>query len=180
MSYAPVRRVVTGHTASGKAVIDSDTKLTPYDPATKACVPAASGKLAFTTVWRTDSVPARADGAWPEVNGTQVPLVDETDTIVRVVDFPPGPGFMHRTISIDFGVVLSGEIVLELDNGVKTTLKKDDVVVQRSTIHAWSNLTAEPTRMLFAQLPARPVKVGDGVLEATALPAPSGTPSGTD
>ncbi|PGH32261.1 hypothetical protein GX50_04928 [[Emmonsia] crescens] len=174
MSYTPVRRIVTGHSPSGKAIIDSDTQLTPYDPLSADCSPATTDKLAFTTIWRTESFPAKVDGPWTDLNGSQIPLADFVGTTIRMVDFPPGPGFMHRTVSIDFGIVLAGEVILELDNGVKTTLKKDDVVVQRSTIHAWSNLTSEPARMLFAMLPAEPVKIGNQTLEATAIPSPSG------
>ncbi|KAG5291714.1 cupin domain-containing protein [Histoplasma ohiense] len=177
MSYTPIRRVVTGHSPSGKAMIDSDTQLTPYDPLSADCSRATSDKLAFTTIWRTESFPAKVDGPWTDFNGSQIPLADSVGTIIRVVDFPPGPGFMHRTVSIDFGIVLAGEIVLELDNGIKTTLEKDDVVVQRSTVHAWSNLTSEPARMLFAMLPAKPIKVGNQTLEATAIPPPSGPSS---
>ncbi|KAL2374145.1 cupin domain-containing protein [Blastomyces gilchristii SLH14081] len=179
MFYPPIRRVVTGHSPSGKAIIDSDTLLAPYDPLFADCSRGTADKLAFTTIWRTASSPAKVDGPWTDFNGSQIPLADSVGTIIRIVDFPPGPGFMHRTVSIDFGVVLAGEVVLELDNGIKTTLKKDDIVVQRSTIHAWSNLTPEPARMLFAMLPAEPVKIGNQVLEATVIPSPFGASSST-
>ncbi|PGH12968.1 hypothetical protein AJ79_03941 [Helicocarpus griseus UAMH5409] len=163
----PVRRVVTGHSPSGKAIIDSDTQLTPYDPLSQDCTPATEDKLAFTTIWRTESVPAKVQESWTELNGSQIPLAHPVGTTIRMVDFPPGPGFMHRTLSIDFGVVLSGEVTLELDDGLKTTLKTGDVVVQRGTIHGWSNSTAGPVRMLFAMLPSEPVRIGDETLEAT-------------
>ncbi|EEH33195.1 cupin 2 [Paracoccidioides lutzii Pb01] len=181
MHYKSVRRIVTGHTPSGKAVIDSDTRLTPYDPMSSDCSPATTDKLGFTTLWRTESFPAKVDGPWIDLHGTQIPLADSIGTTIRMVDFPPGPGFMHRTLSIDFGIVLSGEIILELDNGVKTILKKDDIVVQRSTIHSWSNSTSKPARMLFSMLPAAPVKIGNETLEATTIPPPpvhhNGSPS---
>ncbi|ODH41592.1 hypothetical protein ACO22_01360 [Paracoccidioides brasiliensis] len=167
MHYKSVRRIVTGHTPSGKAVIDSDTRLTPYDPMSPDCSPATTDKLGFTTLWRTESFPAKVDGPWMDLHGTQIPLADSIGTTIRMVDFPPGPGFMHRTLSIDFGIVLSGEIILELDNGVKTILKKDDIVVQ--------------PRMLFSMLPAEPVKIGNETLEATMIPPPpvhhNGSPS---
>ncbi|OJD19224.1 hypothetical protein AJ78_00837 [Emergomyces pasteurianus Ep9510] len=174
MLYTQVRRIVTGHSPSGKAIIDSDTQLSPYDPLSVDCSPATADTLAFTTIWRTESFPAKTDDPWTDFNGSQIPLADPVGTTIRIVDFPPGPGFMHRTISIDFGIVLAGEIILELDNGIKATLKTNDIVVQRGTIHSWSNLTSEPVRMLFAMLPAEPVKIGNQTLEATVIPSPSG------
>ncbi|KGY15282.1 hypothetical protein PABG_11869 [Paracoccidioides brasiliensis Pb03] len=165
MHYKSVRRIVTGHTPSGKAVIDSDTRLTPYDPMSPDCSPATTDKLGFTTLWRTESFPAKVDGPWMDLHGTQIPLADSIGT----------------TNPHDFGIVLSGEIILELDNGVKTILKKDDIVVQRSTIHSWSNSTSKPARMLFSMLPAEPVKIGSETLEATTIPPPpvhhNGSPS---
>jgi len=67
---------------------------------------------------------------------------------------------MHRTDSLDYGIVLEGEIVLELDDGKSVHLKAGDVVVQRGTIHAWVNPTDKPNRMAFILLDAKPATVG--------------------
>lgn len=66
---------------------------------------------------------------------------------------------MHRTVSLDFGVVLKGEVVCALDHEVEKVCKEGDVVVQRGTIHAWYNRTEEPARMLFVLVPAEKVKI---------------------
>ncbi len=73
---------------------------------------------------------------------------------------------MHRTLSLDYGVVLEGEIVLELDNKEQVTLQAGDVAVQRGTIHAWVNETNQWTRMVFVLLDAEPVKIDGKTLEA--------------
>jgi quercetin dioxygenase-like cupin family protein len=175
MSLPTVRRIVTGHTPSGDAIIESDKELVPYDPRSPDSSPGSLDTLAFTTVWRTDAFPARTQGPWEELNGKPIPLNDTVGTTLRIVDFPPGPGVMHRTVSLDFGIVLSGEIYLELDNGVETKVEKHGIAIQRGTIHAWENRSNEPCRMLFVLTPAEKVKVGDGELEATGIP--KGIPS---
>ena len=64
---------------------------------------------------------------------------------------------MHRTLSLDYGLVLSGQVDMELDDGVITHLKSGDVVVQRGTIHAWINNSADWCRMVFVLIEASPV-----------------------
>ncbi|TQS35146.1 hypothetical protein Golomagni_04442 [Golovinomyces magnicellulatus] len=72
-------------------------------------------------------------------------------TVLRYVDFRPGsPPFMHRTQSLDYGIVIEGEIELILDSGETRTLKRGDVCVQRATMHAWrNNSETEWARMVF-------------------------------
>jgi len=73
---------------------------------------------------------------------------------------------MHRTLSVDYGVVLDGEIDLVLDDGARTTMRRGDVVVQRGTIHLWENKSGAVCRVFFVLIPAKPVSVeGGGVLE---------------
>lgn len=65
--------------------------------------------------------------------------------LFRIVTFPPDPvGQMHRTDTIDFVTVLSGELVLTLDGGEEVTLTAGDTVVQQGAVHAWRNLTEAP------------------------------------
>ena len=59
---------------------------------------------------------------------------------------------MHRTRSVDYGIVLDGEVVLELDDGVETRMVTGDVVVQRGTAHGWSNRSDRVARMLFVMV----------------------------
>ena len=170
-----VRRVVTGHDPSGKAVVLTDGA--PPVVVTNAVQPG----LAFHELWNTPEMPApiAASCAEPtlEHSGTAPP---RGGTVIRFVDLPPeGPAgpqldqeqarrlfsavglaenadrhkagkhpLMHRTQSIDYGIVLSGEIVLLLDDS-EVHLKAGDVVIQRGTNHAWSNRTGEICRMAF-------------------------------
>ncbi|KAL6246345.1 hypothetical protein RBB50_006581 [Rhinocladiella similis] len=93
-------------------------------------------------------------------------LVRPNGTVCRTVDFAPaGEALMHRTKSLDYGIVVEGEIELHLDSGEVKTLKRGDVAVQRGTMHAWKN--ASPTqwaRMIFVLQDSTPVKVGDKIL----------------
>ncbi|KAJ5611967.1 hypothetical protein N7528_009072 [Penicillium herquei] len=86
-------------------------------------------------------------------------LVQPGGTVCRIVDFgPQAVPLMHRTQSLDYGIVLEGEIEMELDDGSVTLLRKGDMAVQRGTKHAWRNpsLTAW-TRMLFVLQDCEPV-----------------------
>ena len=170
MSLPTVRRIVTGHSPSGDAIIESDKELVPYDPRTTDGSPGSADKMSFTTIWQTDAFPARTQAPWEEFNGKPMPLCDTVGTTARIVDFPPSPGIMHRTVSLDFGIVLSGEIFLVLDNGLETQMKQHGIAVQRGTIHAWHNRSNEICRMLFVLTPAEKVKIGEEELEETKIP----------
>ena len=78
-------------------------------------------------------------------------LVQPRGTVCRMVDFgPKTDAVMHRTQSLDYGIVIEGEVEMELDDGVKRVLKRGDVAVQRGTIHAWRNMSqTEWARMFF-------------------------------
>ena len=161
----PVRRVVTGH-RDGKAVFASDSTV---EPLTMAMLP----QSAFFRLWGADHAPTFPDdgsptaqpGYFPPVGGYRfgiftVPpagakLPDGFDFAAGVAEVEaklPGllghmetanPG-MHTTDTIDFEVVLSGEVVLELDDGAETVLRRGDTVVQNGTRHRWSNRGTEP------------------------------------
>jgi quercetin dioxygenase-like cupin family protein len=87
-------------------------------------------------------------------------------TVFRVVEFAPGVApRVHRTDSIDYAVVISGEIDMELDDAV-VQLKAGDVLVQRGTIHNWINRGFEPCVIAFVLIDAKPVAVGGKLLHA--------------
>jgi quercetin dioxygenase-like cupin family protein len=142
VSDAP-RRVVTGHDAAGRSVVVSD------GPAPKSH--ALPGVAVFHEVWNTGEMPAPVGPAEPR-EPTDRPLVtppDPNGTIIRFVDLMPHSASpMHRTESIDYGIVLAGEVQLVLDDS-EVHLKPGDVVVQRGTDHAWENRTDEVARMAF-------------------------------
>jgi hypothetical protein len=89
-------------------------------------------------------------------------LVTKGGTVLRYVDFAPGyECMMHRTQSVDYGIVLEGEIVSVLDSGEETVLRRGDVMVQRATMHAWRNDSATDwARMIFCLQDCKPLVVG--------------------
>ncbi len=147
MSRPPVRRVVTGHNAEGRAVFRSDQRFEPK------VIP--SGDAAMALVWTTATVPAdnndETDGRERDA-GTTLP----GGSVIRIVDMlPGGQSPAHRTNSIDYGIVLSGQLELELDDGEKTLLGPGDIVVQRGTMHLWRNPSAtEVCRIAFILIEA--------------------------
>lgn len=152
-----LRRVVTGHDANGRAVvkIDEISRNPPSGrPGRSACV-----------VWTTESFPV--DNTSDEDGGRrQVGTTLQNGTVFRVVEFMPGVSpRVHRTDSIDYAVVMSGEIDMELDDSV-VHLKAGDVLVQRGTIHNWVNRAGEPCVIAFILIDAKPVEVGGKVLNA--------------
>ena len=136
------RRVVTGHDPHGVSVFASDGPV----PVTRT---APDGAL-FHEVWATAATPAPldADAPDPTLSALSVPP-GPGGTKIRVNEFPPGVvSPVHRTQSVDYGIVLDGEMVLVLDDS-EATLRAGDVVVQRGTSHRWENRSGQTARMAF-------------------------------
>ncbi|KAF1808144.1 cupin domain-containing protein [Eremomyces bilateralis CBS 781.70] len=176
LGLPPIRRIITGHDDNGRAVIDDDCTFHPFDPrsvlpgakSTPQSNNAAPPVRGFIHLWRTENAPAKIQGPWTEYQNKAIPLSDATGTTVRVVDMSPGQySPMHRTASLDVGVVLKGAVVLELDDKTETTLKEGETIIQRGTIHAWHNRTQEAARILFVLLPAEKVVVNGEELAPT-------------
>jgi quercetin dioxygenase-like cupin family protein len=116
-------------------------------------------------VWTTEGFPVNNTGDADE-GLRQVGTTLKNGTVFRVIEFAPGVAPRnHRTDSIDYAVVLSGEIDMELDDAV-VHLKAGDVLVQRGTIHNWVNRGAEACVMAFVLIDAKPVEAGGKVLNA--------------
>jgi len=162
--YSPIRRVVTGHDANetAKVLIDG--------PPTNRRTSKSGG--VSTLIWCTDRTPAsisvgeniedmgaRMLGTPPPPNGTRF----------TVNDIPPGrSGPMHRTETIDYVIVLSGEIDMETDDST-IKLKAGDVLVQRGTNHAWINHGTKPARVAFILIDAKPLGIGHPVTGGAAV-----------
>jgi len=118
------------------------------------------GAADFQLVWTTPKVPAdnndNADGAVVDAG-----LTLKGGSVIRIVDMLPGKASpMHRSFSIDYGIVLAGELELELDGGELVRLEPGDIVVQRGTNHLWRNPSAETVcRIAFVLIEALPVKI---------------------
>lgn len=177
-----VRRVVTGHDSRGKAVVAID------GPATNVKVRKASGGLISTLLWVTDETPAnvsektdhanREIGVAPPPRGSAFRIVDfpptadtasmDNDAVIREMGISHGARtgedarhpLMHRTRSIDYVVVMSGEIDMLLDD-TEIHLRAGDVLVQQATNHAWVNRSRENCRIAFVLIDAEePVPAG--------------------
>ena len=149
----PVQRVVTGHDAGGRAVFRSE------DLSPSKMIP--SGDAAFLLVWSTETVPADNND---ETDGRErdAGLTLNQGSVIRITDLLPGKQSpMHRTNSIDYGIVLEGEIELELEDGAKRTVQQGGIVVQRGTNHRWRNTTDMVCRIAFVLIEA-PAYVHNG------------------
>ena len=151
------RRVITGHDANGGAVVT-------IDEVAKNIVSGRPGAMA-SVVWTTDSFPVNNDGTADE-GQRKVGTTLKNGTVFRMIEFSPGVAARnHRTDSIDYIVVISGEIDMELDGSV-VHLKAGDVMVQRGTIHNWVNRGTAPCVIAVVLVDAKPVEVGGKVLNA--------------
>jgi len=152
-----IRRVVTGHDAQGRARVTIDEEcrnVISRRPNHASCV-----------AWSTGTFPAdngdEADGAAREVATT-----DPNGTLFRIVEYRPGVAPRnHRTESLDYAVVISGEIDMELE-GSSVHLRAGDVLVQRGTVHNWVNRGTEPCVIAFVLVAAKPVERGGRRLDA--------------
>jgi mannose-6-phosphate isomerase-like protein (cupin superfamily) len=172
-----VRRVLTGHDAEGRSTFIADG----IAPNMKE-MPSFPG-LALTDLWETKGAPASNEG---ERDAAERPIRLEPPaggTIVRIVEFPPdstrpqnsdgregfkaiGAGhaqdksssdpMMHRTGTVDYIIVLKGEIYAVMEKG-ETLLKAGDVLIQRGTMHSWSVRGSEPCIVAAILVNAKPL-----------------------
>jgi len=177
------RRVVTGHDENGKAIVVSDETAThilerPNRPGVR-----------LTNFWKTNSTPAEYDGSTETCEGPFILHPPEHGSVFRCVEFLPedpeviakldgksafaemGAGdnvvensrhpWMHRTDSLDYGIVISGEITMMMDDESEDLLlKAGDMLVQRGNNHAWANRGTEPCVIAFVLI--------DGVTQTDA------------
>lgn len=182
MDMTGTRRIVTGHDAQGRAIIQED------GPVPR--VRRIGGEIGpvFHEVWNTQATPAPIDAASgePEEEGILL-AAPRNGTRIRVLDIPPEGdrlrtmteedrrahfaevgaadalaggeaaqrhAFMHRTETIDYGIVLDGELVLIMDEG-ETTVRAGDIIIQRGTNHGWANRSDKNCRIAFILIDGR-------------------------
>jgi uncharacterized cupin superfamily protein len=157
-----VRRIVTGHDANGKSVVSRDEMLKPVirppGPTVMGC-----------EIWSTDQMPV--DNSPASETSQAAGLVKREPkhnnyvrtgggNCMRIIQWSPGhPRFTHRTETLDYVVILSGEIDLELDGDEVVHLKAGDVVIQRGGMHTWVNKGTAPAVMAAILIDAKPVVV---------------------
>jgi len=147
--FSTPRRVVTGHDPDGRSVVVSD------GPAPRS---QAVGASTFHEIWSSDETPAPLaprEAREPTERPLRVPP-GPRGTNIRIIDSEPGMRTpMHRTETLDYGIVIAGRYKLLLDDGSETDLGPGDVVVQRGTGHAWLVAGDEPGRMAFVLVGGR-------------------------
>lgn len=159
------RRIVTGHTPEGKSTVlyDSSMPLLEADRAAGARQEDRAG-AASAVIWTTQGPVDNDDPSDSALR--KVGTAESDGTVFRIVQYAPGVAPRHhRTNSIDYAVVISGSMEMELDNET-VRLNEGDVLVQRGTIHNWVNNGTEPCVIAFVLIGARPATVN-----GTPLPA---------
>jgi mannose-6-phosphate isomerase-like protein (cupin superfamily) len=176
VDFKPIRRIVTGHDADGRAVALFDGEVSPTQR--------SRGGNAVANLWVTGEFPVDAERT-SDASATPVGVPPHTNgTIFRIVDFPPATadaapapvdhdkiliamgidpatqGYprhknTHRTRSIDYAIVLDGEIDMLMDDS-KIHVKAGDVLVQQGTNHAWVNNSGKICRVAFVLIDAKP------------------------
>ena len=157
--YPPIRRLVTGHDAHSVAKVLMDGAATNWKSTSPGTV--------STLIWSTDGTPAdisvgeEIEDLGARILGTAPPA---DGTRFAVIDFPPGnTARTHRTETIDYVVVIAGEIDMDMDEET-VHLRAGDVMVQRGTNHAWVNRGTTPARLAFVLIDARPLGIGHPVV----------------
>ena len=151
-----VRRVITGHDPAGKAVI-------AVDEVSDDVVSFRKGAT-VTNIWSTAGFPIDNDAAGDGAKAITA-TTRENGTVFRVIEYAPGvTPRRHRTNSVDYAVVLSGEIDMELDDET-VRLAAGDVLVQRGTIHNWVNRSDKPCVITFVLIDAAPAGSGSHALD---------------
>ena len=174
----PVRRIVTGHNSDGRSVFLSD------GPAPSVYVAPGNPDVSITDIWITEGAPATNLGADDPTEGPLQLLPPMNGTVIRILEIPPdserdysktkdyfdgmgaGTGIlddgsdrhpgMHRTDTVDYIVVLSGEVWALMDDD-EVLMRPGDCLVQRGTNHAWSNRSDKPCRFLGVLVDAAPL-----------------------
>jgi hypothetical protein len=166
----PIRRIVTGIDASGRSRIVEDA------PASSIRTVAERPGYRAVNVWRTEETPVRIGAPDTTANHKGI-LPPKNGTILRIIDFPPEPkdtqelkGMLHATFggiyndaahdksarhpgmhttqTVDYAIILEGEIWAVMDEG-ETLMRAGDVLIQRGTNHAWANRSARTARIAF-------------------------------
>ncbi|MFA0812769.1 cupin domain-containing protein [Microbulbifer epialgicus] len=137
-----LRRIVTGHDSTGKPVVvldDEGKHISTWRP-----------HMHQQQLWTTTDLPVELDDGNTDKGAREVGTTIPGGSVFKVVEFGPGvTPRVHRTDSIDYAIVLSGEIDMELGEGKAVHLKDGDVLVQRATIHNWVNRYSKPCRIAF-------------------------------
>jgi mannose-6-phosphate isomerase-like protein (cupin superfamily) len=163
MAQMNPRVVITSHKPDGTSFFTSDRSYEAFEP----FGPAGSSFAVFD-VRNTVPVSNQEPG---QGSSQSIPRCPPGGTIFSIANFPPECHVpMHRTLSLDYCIVMSGEIVLRLDGGEEKTVKAGEFIVQGGTNHTWLNRTSEVCRVAFVMVGAEELQLGpDSALEEAAI-----------
>jgi quercetin dioxygenase-like cupin family protein len=160
-----VRRIITGHDSDGKAIFLEDRDC----PHTRAF-----GPVATTNLWQTATAPA--DNTTEMFDGAVDVEPPALGSIFRLIEFPPTEKVvMHRTATLDYAIVLEGDIYAVLDDDAEKLMHPGDVLIQRGTNHGWWNRSSAPCTILFVLLDAKPISGLPTDLHAIAQDSANGS-----
>src|SRR3989304_6031457 len=142
------RRIGPGHDASGKAVVSTDGQ-----------VESSPGKIdkniSAADIWWTGSSPADI-GVHDAREEPSPGMPTPAGTILKVLELSPGTQpVMHETETLDYVIVMEGEVDMLLDDGAEVHMKAGEVIIQRGTLHGWANRGDKPCRIAFVLVDAR-------------------------
>ena len=164
---APPRVVTASHSPNGTSIISSDGLATPFFPFGK-------NNSSFVNIHSADQLPVSNTTPVSSALANTVPRAPAAGVMFTTTDFQPGGGSpMHRTLSLDYAVVLSGEITMKLDGGDETIIKSGDYILQQGTMHQWYNHTKEPCRILVVLVGSEKVVTEDGKELEAYFPPPA-------
>jgi hypothetical protein len=154
MTASAPRRVVTGHDRYAKSIVLADGPPPQHHP-----MHGPEVGPDFFEIWNSTRPVPVLSADEPEPNERVFTIMPVTGHLLLIIEiYPRSQGgkrtVMHRTSTVDYVVVITGEIVLVLDDS-EVTLRQGDVVVQRGTDHAWENRSAQPARMAFFHIDAQ-------------------------
>ena len=143
-----IRRIVTAHDAGGKSVVGSDGTIESTPGKIDKAISAAD-------IWWTRSVPA--DIAAHDARNEPSPgMPTPGGTLLKVLEIAPGTKpVMHKTETLDYVIVIDGEVDMLLDDGAEVCMKAGDIMIQRGTVHGWANRRDRPCRIAFFLVYAR-------------------------
>lgn len=166
MTEHQIRRVVTGHNSAGESTVlhDSRIALLGGDNAADQQRQEDRPGNASRVLWVTHGFPADNNDNTTDAADWPVGTSEDDGTVLRIVRYEPGVAARrHRTNSIDYAIIISGSLQVELDTQT-VDLHAGDVLVQRGTIHNWANKGSSPCVVAFVLVGARPVTIAGRTL----------------
>jgi quercetin dioxygenase-like cupin family protein len=134
-----VRRILTAHDAQGRSILGSVSEI-PSQPGTMQAA------VSVANIWINETMPPALNGPDP-IAGAFPMLPQNGGAVFRVLEIAPGAEpHMHETRTIDYLVVLAGELSMRLGDGSELVMRPHDVMIQRATIHGWANRGKVPAR----------------------------------